>query len=42
MTHIPSLETTRLVLRGFRLDDLDAMVDMWQMPDVVRYSAARR
>lgn len=37
MTHIPTLETTRLVLRGFRLDDLDAMVDMWQMPDVVRY-----
>ncbi len=37
MPDIPVLETDRLVLRGFRPDDLDAMTAMWTMPEVVRY-----
>lgn len=37
MPNIPVLETDRLVLRGFRPDDLDAMTAMWAMPAVVRY-----
>lgn len=37
MPDIPVLETERLVLRGFRPDDLDAMTAMWAMPEVVRY-----
>jgi RimJ/RimL family protein N-acetyltransferase len=37
MSDIPLLETDRLVLRGFRPEDLDAMTAMWAMPDVVRY-----
>ena len=37
MPNIPVLETDRLVLRGFRVDDLDAMTAMWALPDVVRY-----
>jgi RimJ/RimL family protein N-acetyltransferase len=37
MPDIPVLETDRLVLRGFRPDDLDAMTAMWAMPEVVRY-----
>jgi RimJ/RimL family protein N-acetyltransferase len=37
MSNIPKLETDRLVLRGFRPDDLDAMTEMWAMPEVVRY-----
>lgn len=37
MTDIPMLETDRLVLRGFRLDDLDALTAMWALPETVRY-----
>lgn len=37
MTDIPVLETSRLILRGFQPDDLDAMTAMWALPDVVRY-----
>lgn len=37
MPNIPVLETDRLVLRGFHLDDLDAMTAMWVLPEVVRY-----
>ncbi|EYR79899.1 hypothetical protein AKG11_11660 [Shinella sp. SUS2] len=37
MSDIPLLETDRLVLRGFRPEDLDAMTAMWAMPEVVRY-----
>lgn len=37
MTDIPVLETTRLILRGFHSDDLDAMSAMWAMPEIVRY-----
>ncbi|WP_411035505.1 GNAT family N-acetyltransferase [Shinella sp. BYT-45] len=37
MPDIPVLETDRLILRGFRPDDLDAMTAMWAMPEVVRY-----
>ena len=38
MPDIPVLETDRLVLRGFRPDDLDAMTAMWEMPEIVRYT----
>ena len=37
MSNIPVLETDRLVLRGFRSDDLDAITAMWAMPEIVRY-----
>lgn len=37
MPNIPVLETDRLVLRGFRSDDLDALTAMWERPEVVRY-----
>ncbi|HEV7246886.1 MAG TPA: GNAT family N-acetyltransferase [Shinella sp.] len=37
MPDIPLLETDRLVLRGFQIDDLDATAAMWAMPEVVRY-----
>ena len=37
MPDIPVLETDRLILRGFRADDLEAMTTMWAMPEVVRY-----
>lgn len=34
---IPILETERLVLRGHRVDDLDATAAMWGDPKVVRH-----
>lgn len=37
MTDIPEIETDRLLLRGFQPGDLDAMTDMWAMPEVVRF-----
>jgi RimJ/RimL family protein N-acetyltransferase len=37
MPTVPVLETDRLVLRGFRSDDLDAITEMWAMPEIVRY-----
>lgn len=37
MTDIPVLETKRLVLRGFKPDDLEAMTAMWALPETVRY-----
>lgn len=37
MPNIPVLETDRLVLRGFRSDDLDALTAMWSRPEVMRY-----
>lgn len=34
---IPVLETERLILRGHRLDDFDALAAMWADPAVVRH-----
>lgn len=34
---IPTLETPRLILRGHRREDFDAMVQIWQDPIVVRH-----
>jgi len=33
----PTLETERLILRAFRVDDLDALAAMWTDPQVVRF-----
>ena len=35
--HIPTLETERLILRGYRKDDFPAYAQMWATPEVVRY-----
>ena len=37
---IPQLETQRLILRGFREQDLDAYADMCGDPEVMRYIGA--
>ena len=37
MSDIPVLETDRLILRGTRLDDLDAVTAMWALPEMVRF-----
>jgi RimJ/RimL family protein N-acetyltransferase len=37
MTSIPTIETERLVLRGFHDDDLDAYAAMMADPDVMRF-----
>lgn len=37
MISIPTIETERLVLRGFREDDLDAYAAMMADPDVMRF-----
>jgi len=37
MLQIPELTTERLLLRGFRTEDLDAYAEMMAHPDVVRY-----
>ncbi len=34
---IPELETTRLLLRGLRPEDLDAYADMYSDPEVMRF-----
>lgn len=34
---IPTLETERLILRGYRLDDFPACAAMWADPEVVRF-----
>jgi RimJ/RimL family protein N-acetyltransferase len=34
---IPTLETERLILRPYRLEDFDTYVEMWADPDVVRF-----
>jgi RimJ/RimL family protein N-acetyltransferase len=38
---IPTLETERLVLRPYRLEDFDSYVEMWADPDVVRFISGR-
>ena len=37
MSDIPVLETDRLILRGSRIEDFDAMAEMWALPEMVRY-----
>jgi RimJ/RimL family protein N-acetyltransferase len=34
---IPTIETERLILRPYRLDDFDGYAQMWGDPDVVRF-----
>ncbi len=38
---IPHLETSRLVLRGHTLADLDASLSLWSDPEIVRYIGGR-
>jgi RimJ/RimL family protein N-acetyltransferase len=35
--HVPVLETPRLILRGHRREDFDAMVAIWQDPVVIHH-----
>jgi RimJ/RimL family protein N-acetyltransferase len=37
MVDIPTLETERLILRGYRVTDLDDSLGLWSDPDVVRH-----
>ncbi|MGA2550300.1 MAG: GNAT family N-acetyltransferase [Burkholderiaceae bacterium] len=37
MSHTPTLETERLILRPLVLSDFEAYVSFWQNPEVVRY-----
>jgi RimJ/RimL family protein N-acetyltransferase len=37
LTSAPVLETERLVLRGHRVDDFEALAAQWANPDVVKY-----
>lgn len=37
MSDTPVLETDRLILRGARLEDLDAVTALWALPEMVRY-----
>jgi RimJ/RimL family protein N-acetyltransferase len=37
MVDVPTLETPRLRLRGYRIDDFEAVAAMWAEPAVVRY-----
>ena len=37
MTHIPTLETPRLRLRPYRIEDFERYAAMWSEPDVVRF-----
>ncbi|NWA39632.1 GNAT family N-acetyltransferase [Pseudomonas reactans] len=37
LTSAPVLETERLVLRGHRVEDFDAIAEQWANPDVVKY-----
>lgn len=37
MTDVPILETPRLILRGYRMEDFPAFAEIWTEPDVVRF-----
>jgi RimJ/RimL family protein N-acetyltransferase len=37
MTEVPVLETPRLILRGYRLEDFPAFAKIWTEPEVVRF-----
>ena len=37
MTHIPTLTTDRLLLRGHTLDDFDEFLELWKHRDIVRF-----
>lgn len=41
MTDVPVLETPRLILRGYRLDDFPAFAQIWTEPEVVRFIAKK-
>ena len=41
ITTAPTLETERLTLRGYRVEDLDDALAMWSDPQVTRYIGAR-
>ena len=38
---IPTIETERLILRGYTLEDFDAFSAMWADPDVVHFIGGR-
>ena len=38
---IPTIETERLILRGYTPDDFDAFAAMWADPDVVHFIGGR-
>jgi RimJ/RimL family protein N-acetyltransferase len=40
-TEIPVIETKRAILRGHRIEDLDAYAAMWTEPDVVRFTIGK-
>jgi RimJ/RimL family protein N-acetyltransferase len=40
--YIPQVETQRLILRGFREEDLDAYTQMCSDPEVMRYIGERK
>lgn len=37
MTLVPTLETPRLILRGYRMEDFTAFAQIWTEPDIVRF-----
>ena len=37
----PTIETERLVLRGYRLEDFPHLADAWADPEVVRHIGGR-
>jgi RimJ/RimL family protein N-acetyltransferase len=37
----PELETNRLILRGFRLDDFEALYETWREPAVIKYTIVK-
>lgn len=39
--NIPTIETERLILRGYALSDFDAFASMWADPDVVHFIGGR-
>jgi RimJ/RimL family protein N-acetyltransferase len=38
---VPVIETERLILRGHRADDFEALCAMWAHPDVVRFISGK-
>jgi RimJ/RimL family protein N-acetyltransferase len=39
---VPVIETERLILRGHRLEDFEAMTEMWADPALIRFVAERK
>ncbi len=42
LTQAPTLETPRLLLRQFTLDDYDALAACWASPETVKYIGGQR